>query len=135
MGLTADLLGVSGAGDAPGADGGFGSPFKSVSVGLRTESAALGAFGAVATRLGAAAGFGATAPREAAPVLLGGLAASGALFGSASGAAARVSGDVVADVALGTAGAFGTTGGGASQSASSGGFVSGAGGMSLIGMT
>ncbi|HSU41295.1 MAG TPA: hypothetical protein VLJ38_17080 [Polyangiaceae bacterium] len=128
MGFTADLLGVSGAGDAPGADGGFGNPFKSVSVGRRAESA-LGAFGAVATRPGVAAGFGGTAPRDAAPVLLGGLAASGALLGRASGAAVRVSGDVVVDRALGTAGAFGTTGGGASQSASSGGLVSGAGGI------
>lgn len=126
MGFTADLLGVSGAGDAPGADGGFGNPFKSVSVGRRAESA-LGAFGAVATRPGVAAAFG-TAARDAAPVLLGGLA-SGALLGRASGAAVRVSGDVVVDSALGTAGAFGTTGGGASQSASSGGVVSGAGGI------
>lgn len=126
MGFTADLLGVSGAGDAPGADGGFGNPFKSVSVGRRAESA-LGAFGAVATRPGVAAAFG-TAARDAAPVLLGGLAPSGALLGRASGAAVRVSGDVV-DRALGTAGAFGTTGGGASQSASSGGLVSGAGGI------
>lgn len=126
MGFTADLLGVSGAGDAPGADGGFGNPFKSVSVGRRAESA-LGAFGAVATRPGVAAGFGGMAARDAAPVLLGGLA-SGALLGRASGAAVRVSGDVV-DRALGTAGAFGTTGGGASQSASSGGVVSGAGGI------
>lgn len=127
MGFTADLLGVSGAGDAPGADGGFGNPFKSVSVGRRAESA-LGAFGAVATRPGVAAAFG-TAARDAAPVLLGGLAPSGALLGRASGAAVRVSGDVVVDSALGTAGAFGTTGGGASQSASSGGVVSGAGGI------
>jgi hypothetical protein len=133
--LTADLLGVSGAGDPPGADGGFGNPFRSVSAGLRVVSAALGARGAVATRLGGAAGFGATAPREAAPVLLGGLGASGALFGRASGATARLSGDVVADAAPGTAGAFGTTGGGTSQSASAGGLVSGAGGISLMGMT
>jgi hypothetical protein len=119
-GLTAGLPGVSGPGDAPGADGGFGMLLlRSESAGFRDST--LGAVGDAA-RLGAGA-LG-NPPRD------GALAPIGELFGATLSAAVRLSPDVP-----GMSGAFGTTGGGMSQSPSSGGFVSGAGGISLIGMT